>query len=275
MRVQLSECRVMHPMAGAQSPAALDGLSLTIQPGEKVAIIGPSGAGKTSFLHLLSCFLKPESGRLMLGDTDPWSLGSKQLQYFRSQLFLAPQTPPLPPRQRVVTAVLAGCLPGWGFWKSMRSLVKPTDLAVAFDALQQFDLGEKLFMRVDRLSGGERQRVGLARTLVSDAQMLLIDEPLSALDPARSNQAMETLLRNAQARNATLVATLHQVDMALKYFPRIIGLADGKLRFDLPASDVTEQKLQDLYAQHPDELHGPAPCPEPLIVTRPDAPVCR
>ncbi len=89
--------------------------------------------------------------------------------------------------------------------------------------------------------------------------MFLVDEPLSALDPARAEQAMKTLADAAREQNATLVSTLHQVDMALKHFPRIIGLRDGELAFDLPSSEVSEQRLLDLYAQHLDELTGPAP----------------
>lgn len=275
MQVRLEQCTVLHPMAGPQAPAALDSLSLSIESGEKVAVIGPSGAGKTSLLHTLCCSLEPKSGEVLLGGQNPWQLSRPQMRQLRANLFVAPQTPPLPPRQRVVTAVLAGCLPNWSFWKSFKSLVKPTDLELAFDALSQFDLGEKLFERVDRLSGGERQRVGLARILVSQASLLLIDEPLSALDPARSNQAMETLLRNTTQRGATLVATLHQVDMALKFFPRVIGLADGRLQFDLPANEVSQARLQALYAQHPDELNGPAPEPKPLQNGKPVPMVCR
>ena len=129
-------------------------------------------------------------------------------------------------------------------------------------------MADKLFERVDRLSGGERQRVGLARILASNAQLLLVDEPLSALDPARSEQAIKALTDIAAERGATLVATLHHVDMALRSFPRIIGMRDGQLVFDLPAAQVSPQHLHDLYAQHLHELHGPAVAAEHA----PDAP---
>ena len=125
-------------------------------------------------------------------------------------------------------------------------------------ALGRFDMADKLFERVDRLSGGERQRVGLARILASNAQLLLVDEPLSALDPSRSNQAIDALKAVATERGATLIATLHHVDMALKSFARIIGMRGGQVVFDLPAAQVTPQYLHDLYAQHLHELHGPA-----------------
>jgi phosphonate transport system ATP-binding protein len=127
---------------------------------------------------------------------------------------------------------------------------------------------------VDRLSGGERQRVALARALVSQASLLLVDEPLSALDPTRSVNAINTLTQAARERGATLVATLHHVEMALAHFPRTIGLRDGAVAFDLPSAEVTAQHLQTLYAQHLDELTGSggapvesvAPVPAPVVM---------
>ncbi|MBU0784568.1 MAG: ATP-binding cassette domain-containing protein [Gammaproteobacteria bacterium] len=259
MIIELQQIAGRHPAAGRDTPPALKNVSFSVQAGEQVAIIGPSGAGKTTLLHLLACALEPVAGKVLLDHTNPWSLNKRGLRNVRRNLFLAPQVPPLPPRQRVVTAVLAGKLPHMGLWTSLRSLFYPIDTGAAHAALARFDLSEKLFERVDRLSGGERQRVGLARGLVSGANMFLVDEPLSALDPARAEQAMQTLAEVAREQGATLISTLHQVDMALKHFPRIIGLRDGEVVFDLPASEVTEQRLVDLYAQHLDELTGPAP----------------
>lgn len=202
----------------------------------------------------MACALKPAQGQLSMDAYDPWTLPIRQLQRLRGNLFLAPQVPPLPARQRVVTAVLAGQLPRMGFWQSLRSLFYPVDIPAARAALTAFDLSDKLWSRVDRLSGGERQRVGLARALVSDAKLWLIDEPLSALDPTRAAQVMRTLTRAAKAQKATLVVSLHQVEVALATFPRILGLRDGTLVFDLPANEVTPAILQDLYVQHLDEL---------------------
>jgi phosphonate transport system ATP-binding protein len=195
---------------------------------------------------------------LQLGGTDPWALSVSQLQDLRANLFLAPQVPPLPPRQRVVTAVLAGKLPQQSLWQSLASLVYPADSQSAYQALAQVDLADKLFDRVDRLSGGERQRVGLARLIASDAGLLLVDEPLSALDPTRATQVMQTLTRVASQRGATLCCTLHHVEMALAHFPRIIGLRQGEIYFDLPAAQVSKERLTDLYGSKIDELLAPA-----------------
>ncbi|MBC7549159.1 MAG: ATP-binding cassette domain-containing protein [Polaromonas sp.] len=277
MNITLDKCSARHPAAKSDAPDALKALGLNVSSGEQLAIIGPSGAGKTTLLHLLACALQPSGGTLEMNGRNPWALARRTLHELRGELFLAPQVPPLPPRQRVITAVLAGRLPQEGFWASVRSLFYPNDIALAEGALAQFDVSDKLFDRVDRLSGGERQRVGLARALASQAGLFLVDEPLSALDPTRAQQAIESLTQAARLRGATLVTTLHHVEMALQHFPRIIGLRDGALAFDLPAAQVTPERLRQLYEQHLDELTGPSPT---LIfdappTTRPVALTCR
>lgn len=264
MKVEIRHVLARHPGAPAHAAAVLRDLSLNLQAGEQVAVIGPSGAGKTTLLHVAGASLKPLTGSLALDGQDPWAQSVRSLQRQRGRLFLAPQTPPLPPRQRVVTAVLAGRLPGWSLLTSLRSLFYPVDIAAAHAALECFDLADRLFARVDRLSGGERQRVGLARALLAPATLWLIDEPLSALDPTRAEQAIAALLRLARERGATLLTTMHQVDTALAHFPRIVGLRDGAVAFDLPAAEVGHDRLLRLYEQHEEELHGPAPETAPL-----------
>ncbi len=259
MKLSIDAVAARHPAARAGAAPALQGLKLQVAAGEHVAIIGPSGAGKTTLLQVLACALPPTQGQLWLDGQSPWTLPRAQLQALRGRLFLAPQVPPLPPRQRVVTAVLAGRLPALGLWASLRSLFYPSDIPAAHDALERFDLADKLFERVDRLSGGERQRVGLARALLAPAKLWLIDEPLSALDPSRSRQAISALTDGARERGVTLVATLHQVDVALAHFPRIVGLRDGALAFDLPSAEVSRERLARLYAQYEHELRGDAP----------------
>lgn len=271
---QLEALSARHPAARPGAAPALKGLNLRVNAGEQVAIIGPSGAGKTTLLQVLACALPPTAGTLTLDGQNPWQLPRSALQALRGQLFLAPQVPPLPPRQRVVTSVLAGRLPAMGLWASLRSLFYPSDIPAAFAALERFDLGPKLFERVDRLSGGERQRVGLARGLLSPARFWLIDEPLSALDPTRSRQAIAALVDEAQARHVTLVATLHQVDVALRHFPRVVGMRDGQVAFDLPAALVSRDKLAALYDQYEHELRGDVPvspdappaAPQPVVM---------
>ncbi len=272
VKLELRELAASHPAARAGA-LALQPLNLQVDAGEQLAVIGPSGAGKTTLLQAMACALPPRAGTLRLDGRDPWALPRRDLQRLRGRLFLAPQVPPLPPRQRVITSVLAGRLPAMGLLASLRSLFYPDDIPAAHDALQRFDLADKLFERVDRLSGGERQRVGLARALLAPADLWLVDEPLSALDPARAQQALSTLRQQARERGVTLVATLHQVDAALANFPRIVGLRDGVLVFDLPAAEVGRERLARLYAQHEHELQADAATPTEEQAPQPSAPV--
>ena len=259
MQITLTRVAARHPAAKLDGPAAIRDIDIAIAQGEQVAVIGASGSGKTTLLHVLASAMQPTTGTFELDSVNPWTLATSALQTTRGALFLAPQVPPLPPRQRVVTTVLAGRLPHQGLFASLKSLFYPSDIPAAEAALARFDVADKLFERVDRLSGGERQRVGLARALVSQASLFLVDEPLSALDPTRATQAIASLASAAKERGATLVCTLHQVDTALASFPRIIGLRDGLLAFDLPSSEVTQEILRALYANKLDELNGPAP----------------
>lgn len=282
MDLNLDAVGARHPSARAGSPSALRALSLSVGAGEQVAVIGPSGAGKTTLLHVAAAALPPQHGQVRLAGVDPWRVGARERRRLRARLFLAPQVPPLPPRQRVVTSVLAGRLPAMSLAASLRSLFYPLHIDAAHEALARFDLSEKLFDRVDRLSGGERQRVGLARALLAPASLWLIDEPLSALDPTRAQQAIATLTQLARERGHTLVATLHDVPMALANFPRIVALRGGVLAFDLPAAQVTPLHLQQLYEQEHSSDRGDA-VPESIVPgddaapqqVRPMLPYCR
>ncbi len=247
MSYQLQGVAVRHPSAAQRGSFALRDLDLHIAQGEQIALIGPSGAGKTTLLHMLACAHQPDAGSFSLFGTDPWTLASAARHSLRARLFLAPQTPPLPPRQRVVTAVLAGRLAQWSVWRAIASLLRPADPQAAFDALAKFNLQDKLYARVDRLSGGERQRCGMARLLLSNAETFLVDEPLSALDPTLSLQTLHVLQAEAAERKATLVCSLHQVELARAHFPRIIGLRDGRIVFDAPREQVSDAMIVALY----------------------------
>ena len=245
MTNRLEQLTVRHLSAGAG--VALHAIDLVIAAGEQVAIIGPSGAGKTTLLSTLACAHRPAAGVLTVLQQQPWALSERARHLLRRRLFLAPQTPPLPPRQRVVNAVLAARLPHWTLWQALWSLVRPREPDAAYTALQRFGLGDKLYARVDRLSGGERQRCGLARLLLSSAEIFLVDEPLSALDPALSQMTLAALQHEASTRGATLVCSLHQVEAARACFPRLVGLRDGRVAFDAPRDQVTDAMVAALY----------------------------
>jgi phosphonate transport system ATP-binding protein len=200
--------------------AALVDVTLAASGGERVAVIGPSGAGKSTLLRLLGAAIRPSAGQVKLLGNNPWTLSAKNLRALRARIGVVHQAPPIPPRQRVVTAVLAGRLGRWPQWKSMASLFYPFDIEGAHSVLARLDLGERIFDRCDRISGGQLQRVGVARVLYQQPDLILADEPVSALDPTLAQQTLRALLAEAAARGATLVASLHAVDLALAEFTR-------------------------------------------------------
>jgi phosphonate transport system ATP-binding protein len=232
----------------ANGQRALSQVSLAASRGERIAVIGPSGAGKTSMLRLLATSLRPTEGRVEILEQRPWALSAGRLRQLRCRIGMVHQTPPIPPRQRVITAILAGRLGVWPGWKSMVSLVYPADIDGPSEQLARLELADRLFDRCDQLSGGQLQRVGVARVLYQRPELILADEPVSAMDPVLANLTLGELCREADDRAATVVASLHAVDLALRWFPRIIGLRSGQLAFDLPAERVTDALLRELYA---------------------------
>lgn len=258
---------VGHTHASGQT--ALSEIDIRAAQGERIAIIGPSGAGKTTLLRLLATGLKPDSGRLSLLDEHPWAEGSYRLRKLRARIGLVHQAPPLPPRQRVVTAVLAGRLGRWSLARSLLSLIYPLDRSGAAEALARLDLADKLYVRCDQLSGGQLQRVGIARTLYQQPELILADEPVSAMDPVLAAHTLGVLNQEAQRRNATLVASLHAVDLALAHFPRIIGLRAGRILFDKPAEALRPEELTALYANEQLEQRPAEPiAPQALNLPR-------
>jgi len=242
--LRLAQVGVVH----ANGRRALAAVDLEVAAGARVALIGPSGAGKTTLLRVAAASLRPTDGRAgVLGD-DPWSLDARALKALRARIGFVHQAPPIPPRQRVVTAVLAGRLGQWSLAHALRSWVAPVDAAGARDALARVGLAERVFERCDQLSGGQLQRVAVARTLYQAPRLLLADEPVSALDATTADTVLRELVAYSESAGATFVASLHAVDLALRWFPRIVGVRDGAVMFDLPATQVTPERLAALYA---------------------------
>ena len=238
----------------ANGRRALHEVSLSLAAGERAAVIGPSGAGKTTLIRVLGTSLRPTAGRVEIFATDPWRLAAAELRRLRARIGVVHQSPPIPPRLRVVTAVLAGRLGRWPAWRSLASLLVPRDAAGAREALARLGLGDRVFDRCDRLSGGQLQRVGIARVLYQRPDLILADEPVSALDPTLADEAVGALVAASEADGATLVASLHAVDLALRWFPRLIGMRNGEVFFDRPTAAVTSAMLHELYATEGREL---------------------
>jgi phosphonate transport system ATP-binding protein len=232
---------------------ALDGVSLTVGPGEHVAFIGPSGAGKTTLFRILNLTLRPTRGRLGLDGVDVATLSGPELRRARRRIGTIYQQHNLVGRLRVVHNVLAGNLGRWSLLTALGSLVRPWGVTGAERALVQVGMPEKLYARTDELSGGQQQRVAIARLLIQDPDVILADEPVSSVDPSLA-VTIVTLLRDlSHESRKTLLMNLHSVELALTYFPRVVGIRDGRIHFDLAPDKVTPEVLEELYAGHRDE----------------------
>lgn len=203
----------------ADGQRALADIRLRLAAGERVALIGPSGAGKTSLLRVLASQWRPSAGRVELLGEEPWRYPPPPANACARASAWSTRHH----RCRHGSGWSARYWPGafgqWPLWKSLVSLVYPLDRAGAHDALQRLDLGDKLFQRCDQLSGGQLQRVGIARVLYQRAELILADEPVSAMDPVLAGHTLALLNREAAARGSTLLASLHAVDLALQHFP--------------------------------------------------------
>jgi phosphonate transport system ATP-binding protein len=261
MSLQLEDAGLVH----ANGYRALRAVSLSLARGERAAVVGPSGAGKTTLVRLLGTSLRPSEGRVVVADEDPWRLAARELRRLRARIGVVHQSAPIPPRLRVVTAVLAGRLGRWPVWRGLTSLVVPSDAAGARAVLDELDLCERVFDRCDRLSGGQLQRFGVALVLYQQPDVILADEPVSALDPTLADMSVGALVGASETRGTTLLASLHAVDLALKWFPRLIGMKSGRIVFDRPTAAVTSPMLHELYASEGREL------PRQGIAARDDA----
>ena len=228
---------------------AVSSVSLSIGEGEAVAVIGPSGSGKTTLLHLLSGVVQPDGGSVALNGHVLSQM--KQGRELARMVGVIHQQFDLVPHLSVIHNVLAGRLGEWGLVRSLLSLVSPRDREVALKALDRVGLSDKLYERTSRLSGGELQRVAIARLLVQDPQVIIADEPVASLDPARATDLLQLLSDVAGESGKTLIASIHTVDLARRFFTRAIGLRGGEVSFDLPVSRVTDSLLSQLY-----ELNG-------------------
>jgi phosphonate transport system ATP-binding protein len=231
----------------ADGTVAVDDVTLEIQAGERVAVIGPSGAGKTTLFRLLNATLRPTSGRLQFDTADMAGLSGRRLRQLRQRIGTIYQQHNLVPQLRVVHNVLAGRLGCWSLPKALWSLLAPQERPSALVALEQVGIPEKLYARTAHLSGGQQQRVAIARVLVQDPDVILADEPVSSVDPNLGRTIVALLAQLAETHQKTLVANLHAVSFALDFFPRVIGFRHGRVAFDLPPASVSEQVLTELY----------------------------
>jgi len=228
---------------------AIDGVSLEIEPGAAVALVGPSGSGKSTLLGLLNGSVRPTRGHVRVGGRALGSMSAGDLRRTRASLGFVYQDFRLVPNLRVLQNVVAGRLGTLSFPASIRAMFfTPKRLThEAYRILDRVGIADKLYERTDRLSGGQRQRVAIARALFQRPVALLADEPVSSVDPTRARDAVQLLTSISRESGLTLCVSLHNLDLARDFFPRLVGLRRGRVVFDKLATDLGQEQFDSLY----------------------------
>lgn len=226
---------------------ALRGVSLRVEPGEIIGLIGPSGAGKSTLIRCVNRLVEPTSGRILHGDTDITALGISGLRRARRQIGMIFQEFALIERLTVMENVLSGRLGYTGFWRSWFRRFPQADIDRAIALLDRVGLAEHIDKRADALSGGQRQRVGIARALMQEPDLLLVDEPTASLDPRTARSVMRLLTELCAERRLAAIVNIHDVALAQMFLPRIVGLNSGEIVYDGPAAGLDAAVLTTIY----------------------------
>ncbi|MBZ0136897.1 MAG: ATP-binding cassette domain-containing protein [Planctomycetes bacterium] len=238
---------------------ALKNLNFGVLEGERIAVIGPSGAGKTTLFRMLAAVIKPTSGVVTAFGHDTRTLRGRVLRRLRSDIGILYQNDNLIQHLRVVHNVLMGKLGRWILPRALLSLFWPQDLNAAKKALGEVELQEKLWSMPGELSGGQQQRVAIARLMVQQPRVMLADEPVSQLDIRLGREIIELLSGVARRMNTTLMVNLHTLELLQGHFSRVIALREGAVFWQGTPREITREMLKDLYgaeyrAMHLDEV---------------------
>lgn len=233
---------------------ALDQITFEIQPGEFVVIIGPSGAGKSTLLRCINRLIEISSGDVRFDGVSVPTLRGAALRRQRTQIGMIFQHYNLVSRLSVIENVLHGRLGYKGTLQGMLGLYSEEEKRDAVRILESVGLAEQTYKRCDQLSGGQKQRVGIARALVQQPKMLLCDEPIASLDPSSAKIIMDTLQAINRSTGITVLVNLHQVDVALRYADRIIGVNRGKVIYDGSPQQLSSEQIHQIYGSEAGEL---------------------
>ncbi len=233
---------------------ALKNVSFSVDKGEFLVIIGLSGSGKSTLLRCINRLIEPTSGHIFVDEVDVTRLSSARMRRVRRKIGMIFQHFNLIHRSTVLTNVLSGRLGYMPVWRSLLGLFTRADKEAAMSNLVRVGLGDKAYARADELSGGQQQRVGIARALMQEPDLLLTDEPVSALDPATSHSVMQYLEVMNKEDGVTVLASLHFLSLARRYGTRIIALRNGELMFDGSPSEIDEAKFKEIYGEDAEEV---------------------
>jgi phosphonate transport system ATP-binding protein len=232
---------------------AVADVSLQIDRGTFVGVIGRSGAGKSTLLRLINRLIEPSAGRIVFDGVDVTALRGRELRQWRARAAMVFQQFNLIGRLDVLTNVLMGRLATVPAWRALLSLWPDRDKAIALAALEQFDMAQLAAQRAEHLSGGQQQRVAIARALVQEPEVMLADEPITSLDPHNTRVVMDALQRINKHFGITVICNLHSLDIARDHCDRLIGMAGGKIVFDGPPASLTDDAARMLYGIAPDQ----------------------
>jgi phosphonate transport system ATP-binding protein len=251
--------RVTNLVKSFGNQRALNSVTLEIMPGEMVALIGASGSGKSTLLRHLAGLIvadKDSASEVVVHGRTVQSGGrlARDIRSVRANIGVVFQQFNLVGRLPVITNVMAGMLSRVSLIRGMFRLFLDSEYLLGQEALNRVGIGERAAQRASTLSGGQQQRAAIARTLVQRAKVVLADEPIASLDPESSRRVMEILATIHREDRSTVVVSLHQVNVAIKYCPRTIALRRGDVVFDGPSTQLTPALLRDLYGAEADEI---------------------
>ena len=228
---------------------ALNGITLDVQEGECVALIGKSGVGKSTLFRLLNATQRPTSGLLKFGERDIGRMSGRELRELWRSVGTVFQQHHLVPSLSVLDNALCGNLGRWSLLQTLRSFVSPAkqDMEDAMHVLETVGLVDRWRARADELSGGQQQRLAIARTLMQKPKVILADEPVASLDPELADSIVKLLVNISTERKHTLVISLHAVELARRYFPRVVALRRGEIAFDVRSGNLDREMLQEVF----------------------------
>ena len=233
---------------------ALQDVTFSLEEGEFVSIIGPSGAGKSTLLRCVNRLVDASQGAIFFDGQDVTKAGKKELRQFRTKTGMIFQHYNLVDRLSVIENVLHGLLGQKSTFSGMAGHYTESEKAEAFQIIQEMGLAEQAYKRCDELSGGQKQRVGIARAIMQKPKLILCDEPIASLDPKSSKVIMDHLKKINQTKKITCLVNLHQVDVAVKYSERIIGVSGGRIVYDGPSSQLTTGMIHEIYQSGSQDL---------------------
>ena len=240
--------QVKNLRAGYGDKVILRDVSFTLNDDDFFAIIGPSGAGKSTLIRCVNRLVDPKGGEILFDGLDLVKVEQKQLRAVRRNIGMIFQEFNLIERMSVIDNVLAGRLGYTGTVRSIFRMYTKEDIRQALALLDRVGLGEHIDKRADRLSGGQRQRVGIARAVIQNPKLLLVDEPTSSLDPKIAREVMGLIREMARERHIPVLCNIHDVDLACAFCTKVIGLQDGVKKFEGPPDKLDKAALQEIYA---------------------------